>query len=83
LMAIADELGYQVIERQISRDEVYLADEAFFTGTAAEVTPIQSLDDRIIGSGKRGAITEVLQKRYFEVVHGEAEAYSNWLTYVE
>lgn len=83
LMAIAAEAGYPVVERQISRDEVYLADEAFFTGTAAEVTPIQSLDDRIIGSGGRGPITAALQKRYFEVVHGEAEAYQKWLTYVE
>jgi len=83
LIAIADELGYRVIERQISRDEVYLADEAFFTGTAAEVTPIQSLDDRIIGSGARGPITAELQKRYFEVVRGEADAYRDWLTYVK
>ncbi|MDF1819416.1 MAG: branched-chain amino acid transaminase [Immundisolibacteraceae bacterium] len=83
LIAIANEAGYKIIERQISRDEVYLADEAFFTGTAAEVTPIRSLDDRVIGSGTRGPVTEALQKRYFEVVRGEAEGYRDWLTYVK
>jgi len=83
LIAIAKEAGYKIIERQISRDEVYLADEAFFTGTAAEVTPIRSLDDRVIGSGTRGPVTEALQKRYFEVVRGEAEGYRDWLTYVK
>ncbi len=82
LMAIATEAGYEVIERLISRDEVYLADEAFFTGTAAEVTPIRSLDDRTIGTGARGPVTTALQKRYFEVVRNEAEAYQDWLTYV-
>ena len=83
LMTLAAEAGYEVVERLISREEVYLADEAFFTGTAAEVTPIRSLDDRIIGTGSRGPITEALQKRYFEVVHGEAEQYLDLLTYVE
>jgi branched-chain amino acid aminotransferase len=83
LIAIANEAGYKIVERQISRDEVYLADEAFFTGTAAEVTPIRSLDDRVIGSGARGPVTEALQKRYFEVVRGEAEGYRDWLTYVK
>lgn len=83
LIAIANEAGYKIIERQISRDEVYLADEAFFTGTAAEVTPIRSLDDRVIGSGTRGPVTEALQKRYFQVVRGEAEGYRDWLTYVK
>ena len=62
---------------------MYLADEAFFTGTAAEVTPIRSLDDRQIGAGVRGPVTEALQKRYFEVVRGEAENYRHWLTSVD
>ena len=83
LIAIAEEAGYRIVERQISRDEVYLADEAFFTGTAAEVTPIRSLDDRQIGAGVRGPVTEALQKRYFEVVRGEAENYRHWLTSVD
>ncbi|MEE9447101.1 MAG: branched-chain amino acid transaminase [Arenicellales bacterium] len=83
IMQLAEELGYQVKECRITRDQVYLADEAFFTGTAAEVTPIQSLDDRIIGSGGRGPITERLQTLYFDVVNGRSKAHQHWLTYVE
>jgi branched-chain amino acid aminotransferase len=61
---------------------VYLADEAFFTGTAAEVTPIRDVDDRTIGNGGRGPVTERLQSRYFDVVHGRLDDYAHWLTVV-
>jgi branched-chain amino acid aminotransferase len=71
-----------VREKRITRDEVYIADEAFFSGTAAEVTPIRELDRRPIGSGTRGPITEKLQSLYFDAVHGRAEQYRDWLTYV-
>ncbi len=83
IMQLADECGYQVKERRITRDQVYIADEAFFTGTAAEVTPIQSLDDRPIGAGSRGPITEQLQALYFDVVYGRSKAHEHWLTYVD
>ena len=79
----ADELGIEVVERRITRDEVYVADEAFFTGTAAEVLPIQSLDGRTIGSGKRGPITEKLQTMYFDQVRGKREAHPEWSTVAE
>jgi branched-chain amino acid aminotransferase len=68
------------VEKQISRDEVYIADEAFFTGTAAEVTPIRELDNRAIGEGTRGPVTRELQEKYFKIVHGELEEYNHWLT---
>jgi branched-chain amino acid aminotransferase len=71
-----------VREKRITRDEVYIADEAFFTGTAAEVTPIRELDRRSIGSGSRGPITEKLQSLYFDQVHGRRAEYAEWLTYV-
>jgi branched-chain amino acid aminotransferase len=79
ILALADELGLDVIEKRITRDEVYVADEAFFTGTAAEVTPIRELDNRSIGNGGRGPITEKLQTLYFDVVHGRHEGYLDWL----
>jgi branched-chain amino acid aminotransferase len=82
VMIIAKEHGYQVIEKRITRDEIYVADEAFFTGSAAEVTPIQSLDNRIIGSGHRGVITEKLQSAYFDYVHGRRNDHADWLTYL-
>ena len=66
-------------EKRISRDEVYISDEAFFTGTAAEVVPIREYDSRIIGSGKRGPITTVLQAAYFDLVRGKNDKYQNWL----
>ena len=72
----------QVIEKRITRDEVYSADEAFFTGTAAEVTPIRELDNRAIGNGDRGPVTARLQKRYFDCVTGKDAAHAEWLTYV-
>lgn len=79
---IAKDLGYEVQRRRITRDEVYIADEAFFTGTAAEVTPISKIDDRVIGSGKIGEITSKLQKAYFDVVMGKNPNYEKFLTYV-
>ncbi|MEA3303890.1 MAG: branched-chain amino acid transaminase [Pseudomonadota bacterium] len=82
IMQLADELGYKVIEKRITRDEVYIADEAFFTGTAAEVTPIRELDGRTIGAGSRGPVTEQLQSLYFDAVHGRSAAHEGWLAYV-
>lgn len=82
LVTIARDLGIEVIEKRITRDEVYCADEAFFTGTAAEVTPIRELDNRAIGNGKRGAITEKLQTVFFNAVAGRAPQYKHWLTIV-
>jgi len=80
IIKLAEEMGYAVKEKRITRDEVYIADEAFFTGSAAEVTPIRELDGRIIGEGGRGPITERLQSTYFDVVHGRSEAHKHWLT---
>ncbi|MEQ1590782.1 MAG: branched-chain amino acid transaminase [Thiobacillaceae bacterium] len=80
IVQLAAELGIPVIEKRITRDEVYCADEAFFTGTAAEVTPIRELDNRAIGTGKRGPITTQLQAMYFDCVYGRAGAHKNWLT---
>jgi branched-chain amino acid aminotransferase len=82
IMTLIKEQGYEVREKRITRDEVYVADEAFFTGTAAEVTPIRELDNRAIGNGGRGPITERLQTLYFDVVHGRSPAHKNWLTSV-
>lgn len=82
VMTIARDLGFEVIEKRITRDEIYVADEAFFTGSAAEVTPIRELDNRKIGSGRRGVVTEKLQSLYFDAVHGRANQYTDWLTYV-
>ena len=82
IIEIAKAHNIQVIEKNITRDEVYTADEAFFTGTAAEVTPIRALDRRNIGKGARGEITEFLQKTYFDVVSGKNTKYGDWLTYV-
>jgi branched-chain amino acid aminotransferase len=75
---LAAELGVDIRERRITRDEVYIADEAFFTGTAAEVLPIRELDGRVIGSGKRGPITERLQSAYFEQVRGQRKSFPQW-----
>ncbi len=80
VMQLAYDLGYTVVERNITRDEVYICDEAFFTGTAAEVTPIRELDGRVIGEGRRGPITTALQSLYFNVVQGKQADYANWLT---
>jgi branched-chain amino acid aminotransferase len=75
-------MGIPVIEKRITRDEVYTADEAFFTGTAAEVTPIRELDNRTIGSGSRGPVTEKLQSAFFDIVGGKNPKYANWLAKV-
>ena len=82
IFTLADELNLTIHEKRISRDEVYIADEAFFTGTAAEVTPIRELDGRTIGAGKRCPITERLQTLYFDVVHGRHPKHKDWLTFV-
>jgi branched-chain amino acid aminotransferase len=83
LMTLAIDEGLEIREKRITRDEVYVADEAFFTGTAAEVTPIREVDNRMIGAGTRGPITERLQTQYFDQVHGRREDYPEWLTLVE
>jgi len=82
ILNFARDLGLQVKERRITRDEVYVAEEAFFTGTAAEVLPIRELDGRAIGAGKRGPVTEKLQGLYFDAVKGKLEQHSDWLTLV-
>ena len=79
---LAEELGISITERRITRDEVYIADEAFFTGTAAEVLPIRELDGRIIGNGGRGPVTEKLQSLYFDQVMGRREQHQEWSTEV-
>jgi branched-chain amino acid aminotransferase len=83
ILTLAAELGIQVIEKRITRDEVYIADEAFFTGTAAEVTPIREVDGRSIGIGSRGPVTEKLQKAYFDLVTGQTSAHPEWRTLVK
>ncbi|WP_444920249.1 branched-chain amino acid transaminase [Microbulbifer sp. CnH-101-G] len=83
VIELARECGYRVVEKRITRDEVYIADEAFFTGTAAEVLPISMLDGRSIGSGRRGPITGRLQGLYFDVVHGRSTAHRGWLSDVD
>ncbi len=80
VLRLARDAGMEVRERRITRDEVYIADEAFFTGTAAEVLPIRELDNRRIGDGGRGPVTERLQATYFQQVRGERDAYPEWLT---
>ena len=80
IIALAKTLGYEVRSKRLTRDDIYIADEAFFTGTAAEVTPIRELDNRTIGAGTRGPLTTKLQALYFDVVNGRAPEYANWLT---
>jgi branched-chain amino acid aminotransferase len=82
IMTIAEEQGMPVTIKRLTRDEVYVADEAFFTGSAAEVTPIREYDNRTIGSGTRGPITEKLQALYFDYVKGKRSDHSEWLTHV-
>lgn len=82
VIQLAQELGYTVREKRITRDEVYIADEAFFTGTAAEVCPIRELDERLIGGGTPGPITKKLQAMYLDVVQGNSDKHANWLTHV-
>ena len=81
-ITLAREAGYTIKEKRITRDEVYIADEAFFTGTAAEVTPIRELDGRTIGSGTRGPITTEIQSAFFEQVNGQRDTHPEWLVYI-
>jgi branched-chain amino acid aminotransferase len=80
VITLAKELGYTVVSKRLTRDDIYIADEAFFTGTAAEVTPIRELDNRQIGAGHRGPITTQLQALFFDVVNGRVPAHADWLT---
>lgn len=82
VMHFVNELDMKLVEKRITRDEVYVADEAFFTGTAAEVTPIRELDNRAIGSGARGPVTEKLQQMFFDQVYGRRDSHPEWLTVV-
>ncbi len=82
VFAMCEELGIKVVERRITRDETYIADEVFFSGTAAEITPIREIDNRTIGKGSRGPITEKLQSMYFDQVQGKRKENPEWLTYV-
>ncbi|RTL58064.1 MAG: branched-chain amino acid transaminase [Rhodocyclaceae bacterium] len=82
VIALAKDLGLEVRSRRLTRDDIYIADEAFFTGTAAEVTPIRELDNRQIGEGKRGPITQKIQSLFFDVVNGKVPAHADWLTNV-
>ncbi len=79
VITMARDMGIETIEKRITRDEMYCADEAFFTGTAAEITPIRELDDRTIGNGGRGPITEKLQTLFFDVVAGKSSQYRHWV----
>jgi len=82
IMQVAEDEGIGMVEERFTRDEVYIADEAFFTGTAAEVTPVRDLDNRVIGTGKPGPITKRLQSIFFDVVKGKNKRYDSWLTYI-
>ncbi len=83
IVTLAQELGLEVRAKRLTRDDIYIADEAFFTGTAAEVTPIRELDNRQIGEGRRGPITTRLQSLFFDCVNGRVPAHDDWLTYVQ
>jgi branched-chain amino acid aminotransferase len=82
IFTLAREMGLEIVEKRITRDEVYCADEAFFTGTAAEVTPIRELDRRVIGKGSRGPITTKLQASFFDCVAGKHPLHTDWLSYI-
>lgn len=82
VITLANDLGIEVIQKRITRDEVYCADEAFFSGTAAEITPIREVDNRQIGTGSRGPITEKIQSLFFDVVSGKTSQYAHWLSQV-
>jgi len=82
IFTLAADAGLEIVEKRMTRDEIYIADEAFFTGTAAEVTPIRELDNRPIGAGARGPITEQLQTAFFDLVHGRNEKHLNLLTFI-
>jgi branched-chain amino acid aminotransferase len=82
VIQIARDLDYEVIERELVRTDLYLADEVFFTGTAAEITPIREVDDRSIGVGHRGPVTKELQQAFYAATTGDDERYIDWLTFV-
>jgi len=82
VIEMAEDMGYTVTRRRITREEVYVADEAFLTGTAAEITPVRDVDARTIGGGSRGPITEIIQTAYFDIVFGRNEKYKHYLTYI-
>ncbi len=82
VIQLAGDLGYTVDAKRITRDDLYIADEVFFTGTAAEVTPVREVDGRTVGTGKRGPLTKQLQSMFFDVVNGRSEKYRHWLHYV-
>ena len=83
VIEIAGDMGYEVERRRITREELYIADEAFLTGTAAEITPVRIIDAREIGSGSRGPITEKIQSTYFDIVFGRNKQYEHYLTYID
>jgi branched-chain amino acid aminotransferase len=83
VIEIAADLGYSVERRRITREEIYIADEAFLTGTAAEITPVREIDARAIGEGRRGDITKEIQSTYFDIVYGRNKKYEHYLTYIE
>lgn len=82
IITLAKDLGYEVVEESLTRERLYFADEVFFTGTAAEVTPIRSVDGKVIGAGKRGPVAEELQKTFFDIAEARKEDKFNWLTYI-
>jgi branched-chain amino acid aminotransferase len=82
IITLAKDKGYELVQERFTRDELYIADEAFFTGTAAELTPIREVDDRQIGAGRRGAVTEDIQDAFFDIIKGKNPKYGNWLAYV-
>ena len=82
IITLAGEMGYSVVARRITRDDLYIADEAFFTGTAAEITPIRELDGQAIGAGSRGPVTALIQSKFFDVVNGRDTRFCHWLTYL-
>src|SRR6185369_9590915 len=82
VIQVAKEFGLEVTAKRLTRDDIYTADEAFFTGTAAEVTPIRELDNRSIGEGKRGPVTARIQARFFDIVNGRAPEYEHWLSFI-
>jgi branched-chain amino acid aminotransferase len=83
VIKICESIGIPVLERAIPREMLYIADEVFFTGTAAEITPIRSVDKVIVGAGRRGPLTEEIQRRFFAIITGESEDEFGWLTPVE
>ena len=82
VITLASDIGLDIQEKRITRDDVYIADEVFFTGTAAEVTPVREVDGRVIGAGGRGPVTEKLQSQFFDCVYGRNTRHHDWLTYI-